>query len=127
MISDQQNTHPSGNPGTPVRVTLLGQEYPIRADADADYIREIAAFLDDRLRTVYQDEPSRPLLKIAILTALNLSDELFTLRREKQELAERFERKVREFTDHLNRGLLEAPASRVGAHTRLPAEELHLE
>lgn len=90
-----------------VRVTILGQEYPIRADADADYIREIAAFLDDRLRAVYQAEPSRPLLKIAILTALNLSDELFAQRRENRELTEQFERKVREFTDHLERGLLE--------------------
>jgi cell division protein ZapA len=107
MISDNGNTRPNGDESTAVRVTILDQEYPIRADADAEYIREIAAFLDDRLRTIYQAEPSRPLLKIAILTALNLSDELFTLRRENQELVERFERKVREFTDHLNRGLLE--------------------
>jgi cell division protein ZapA len=107
MISDNQHTRPDDDNDTAVRVTILGQEYPIRADADAEYIREIAAFLDDRLRTIYQAEPSRPLLKIAILTALNLSDELFTLRRERQEMAEGFERKVREFTDHLNRGLIE--------------------
>ena len=92
---------------TTVRVTILGQEYPIRADADAEYIRGIAAFLDDRLRAVYQTEPSRPLLKIAILTALNLSDELFTLRRENREMTEQFEQKVREFTDHLSRGLVD--------------------
>ena len=107
MMSDNQHAHPHGQDGTSVRVTILGQEYPIRADADAEYIREIAAFLDDRLRSIYQAEPSRPLLKIAILTALNLSDELFTLRRENHELAESFQRKVREITDHLNRGLLE--------------------
>jgi cell division protein ZapA len=107
MLSDNNTTMVRGEESTAVRVTILGQEYPIRADADAEYIREVAAFLDDRLQTIYQDEPSRPLLKIAILTALNLSDELFTLRRENQELVERFERKVREFTDHLNRGLLE--------------------
>ena len=107
MISDNPPVHPMEKHGTSVRVILLGQEYPIHADADAKYIREIAAFLDDRLRTIYQAEPSRPLLKIAILTALNLSDELFTLRREKQELVDRFQRKVRESTDHLDEGLLE--------------------
>lgn len=107
MISEIKHARPDDNQGTSMRVIILGQEYPVHADADAEYIREIAAFLDDRLRTIYQAEPSRPLLKIAILTALNLSDELFTLRRENQELVERFEQKVREFTDHLNRGLLE--------------------
>src|SRR5512145_911252 len=107
MLSEDTRARPEKQTGSTVRVTILGQEYPIHADADAEYIREIAAFLDDRLRTIYQTEPSRPLLKIAILTALNLSDELFTLKRENRELVERFENKVREFTDHLNRGLLE--------------------
>jgi cell division protein ZapA len=90
-----------------VRVTLLGQEYPVRADADADYIREIAAFLDARMRTIHQAEPSRSPLRIAILAALNLTDKVFTLVREKKELEEQYERKVREFTEHLNRGLRE--------------------
>ncbi len=107
MISDDKNARPDGDRDSTVRVTILGQEYPIRADADADYVREIAAFLDDRMRAIYQAEPSRPPLKIAILTALNLSDEVMTLRRENREVQERFETKVREFTDHLNRGLLE--------------------
>ena len=107
MITDDKHARPDGERGRTVRVTLLGQEYPIRADADADYVRAVAAYLDDRLRAIYEAEPSRPPLKIAILTALNLSDELFTLRREKQELMERYETKVREFTDHLSRGLLE--------------------
>jgi cell division protein ZapA len=107
VISDDKHARPDGERDSTVRVTILGQEYPIQADADADYVREIAAFLDDRMRAIGQTEPSRPPLKIAILTALNLSDELFTLRREKKELLERYETKVREFTDHLNRGLLE--------------------
>jgi cell division protein ZapA len=107
MISESQKARLDDQNGTSMRVTILGQEYPIHADADADYIREIAAFLDDRLRTIYQAEPSRPLLKIAILTALNLSDELFTLRKENQELVKQFEQKVKEFTDDLNRGLTE--------------------
>jgi cell division protein ZapA (FtsZ GTPase activity inhibitor) len=59
------------------------------------------------MRMIQQSDPERPILKVAILSALNLTDELFTLRREKQQLAERYERKVRELTEHLNRGLLE--------------------
>ncbi|MDD5088002.1 MAG: cell division protein ZapA [bacterium] len=92
---------------TTVRVTILGQEYPLRAHADADYVREIAASLDARMRMIQQAEPDRPPLKVAILTALNLIDEVFALRREKVDLADRFERKVRECTEQLNRGLME--------------------
>jgi cell division protein ZapA len=107
MTADKKNVRPVGDRDNTVRVTILGQEYPVRADADADYIREIAAFLDARMRTIHALEPTRAPLKIAVLAALNLTDEVFTLRREKQELMERFERKVREFTEHLNRGLQE--------------------
>jgi cell division protein ZapA len=107
MTADEKDLRPVGDREPIVRITILGQEYPVRADADADYIREIAAFLDARMRTIHQAEPTRPPLRVAILAALNLTDEVFTLRREKQELEDCYERKVREITEHLNRGLLE--------------------
>ncbi|RPH94517.1 cell division protein ZapA [candidate division KSB1 bacterium] len=107
MTDDNNKMRPVGDRETTVRVTILGQDYPVRADADADYVREIAAFVDARMRMIQKADPDRPSLHISILAALNLTDELFTLRREKQELVERYERKVREFTEHLNRGLLE--------------------
>jgi cell division protein ZapA len=107
MTPDDHDLRPVGDRDSTVKVTILGQEYPVRADADADYIRDIAAFLDARMRKIQKAEPNRPALKVAILAALNLTDEVFTLQREKQELIERYERKVKEFTEHLNRGLLE--------------------
>src|SRR5512140_1790130 len=107
MTADENGLHPDGDRANIVKVTILGQEYPVRADADAAYVREIAAFLDARMRLIQQADPNRPPLKIAILAALNLIDEMLTLKKEKQELADRYERKVREFTEHLNRGLLE--------------------
>ncbi len=107
MTADDKDIQPNGDRADIVRVTILGQEYPVRADADATYIREIAAFLDARMRMLQQADPNRPPLKIAILTALNLVDEMFALKKQKQELADRFERKVKEFTEHLDRALLE--------------------
>ena len=108
MTADEKDLRPTnGDRATIVKVTILGQEYPVRADADAVYVREIAAFLDARMRMIQQVDPNRPPQKIAILAALNLIDELFALKKEKQELTDRFERKVKEFTEHLNRGLVE--------------------
>jgi cell division protein ZapA len=107
MTADDKDLTTNGDRANIVRVTILGQDYPVRADADAVYVQEIAAFLDARMRTIQQADPNRPPLKIAILAALNLIDEMVTLKKQKQELADRFERKVKEFTEHLNRGLLE--------------------
>ena len=107
MTADDNHLRPEGDRADIVRVTILGQEYPVRADADAAYVHEIAAFLDARMRLLQQADPNRPPLKIAILAALNLIDEMFALKKEKQELADRYERKVKEFTEYLNRGLLE--------------------
>jgi cell division protein ZapA len=103
---DERELISTGNEST-VRVTILGQEYPVRAAADAEYIREIASFLDARMRMIHVSEPDRSALKVAVLAALNLTDEVFTLRRERQELVDHFERKVKEFTDHLCQGLQE--------------------
>jgi cell division protein ZapA len=107
MTPDDKDQHPAANSPTVVRISILGQEYPVRADADAEYIREIATLLDARMRMIQQAEPTRTPLKVAILTALNLTDEVSTLKREKQELIDCYERKVREFTEHLNRGLVD--------------------
>ena len=88
-----------------VRVTVFGQEYAIKGGVDADYIREVASFVDERMRESQAAQPSKPPLKIAILTALNLADELLTSRREEKERIARFEDKAREFSDSLNQGL----------------------
>ena len=89
-----------------VRVTIFGQDYTIRGGVDADYIREVAAFVDARIRETHAAQPTKPPLKIAILTALNLADELFTCRGEREELMAQFEDKAREFSDSLNQALV---------------------
>jgi cell division protein ZapA len=107
VTADAANGRSAPQRGNTVKVTILGQEYPVRADLDPDYIREIAEIVDERMRMIYQADPNRPTLRIAILAALNLSDEIYSLRREKQEIAARYEQKVQEFTEHLNRVLSE--------------------
>ena len=65
-----------------VKVTIYGQEYTIKAPADASYIKNIAEYVDEKMREV-QEELSTPQVpaKVAILAAMNISDELFNARR----------------------------------------------
>jgi len=89
-----------------VSVTVFGQECAIKGDADAEYVREVASFTDARMRELQAAHPTKPPLKIAILTALNLADELRTCQQEKEGLLARLEDRVREFSDSLNRELV---------------------
>jgi cell division protein ZapA len=91
-----------------VRVSILGQEYPIRADADEEYIREVASYLNERMNAVHAAEPTRPLSKIAILTALNLTHELLDMKRQNKEMLSEIEQKAKEFAEHLDQGLLDS-------------------
>ena len=78
-----------------VKVTIYGQEYTIKAPADATYIKNIAEFVDEKMREV-QEELSTPQVpaKVAILAAMNISDDLFAIKRNHEKSNNEVERKV---------------------------------
>jgi len=78
-----------------VKVTIYGQEYTIKAPADATYIKNIAEYVDEKMREV-QEELSTPQVpaKIAILAAMNISDDLFAQKRNHEKSNNEVERKV---------------------------------
>ncbi len=59
-----------------VEVHILGQNYVIKGDAPSEYIKQLADFVDARLKEVYGNSPDITPLKAAILAALNIADEL---------------------------------------------------
>jgi cell division protein ZapA len=69
-----------------VTVDIFGHEYKIRGDADPGYILEIAQYVDGKMKEVAHGAgaPQGSLTKIAILAALNIAEELFRERTEKQ-------------------------------------------
>lgn len=67
------------------QVEIFGQTYSVRAAGDPAYIRELAAFVDRRMRDVSELAPTVDATKIAILTALNISDEFYQFKTKVQE------------------------------------------
>ena len=65
-----------------VKVSILGQDYTVKAPADATYIKEIAEYVNEKMKEV-QDSigPDQSSTRIAILAAMNISDELFSIRK----------------------------------------------
>ena len=62
-------------------VEILGREYRIRGVADETYVREVARYVDAKLREVARGSALPANDRIAILAAMNIADELFQLRR----------------------------------------------
>ena len=70
-----------------VQVQIFGHSYTIRGEADQAYILSVAAYVDRKMREVTEKLPVEALSKVAILASLNIADELFKERvqRENQE------------------------------------------
>lgn len=77
-----------------VKVTIFGSEYAIRGDTDPEYIRQVAQYVDAKMREVDEATSVKSSLKVAILAALNIADELFRERAEREELRTSYERRL---------------------------------
>jgi len=59
-----------------IQVEIFGQTYPIRAGVEADYLRKLASFVDQKMIEISRGMTTIDPLKIAVMTALAVADEL---------------------------------------------------
>jgi cell division protein ZapA (FtsZ GTPase activity inhibitor) len=65
-----------------VHVEIHGQRYAVRSELDAQYIAELAGYLDEKMRSAAEELSSGDPLRIAVIAALNVVDELHRTRAE---------------------------------------------
>jgi cell division protein ZapA len=65
-----------------VDVEILGQRYAIRSEAPPDYVRQLVAYVEKRVQEIRGDTLGQDATKVLVLTALDITDELFRLREE---------------------------------------------
>src|SRR6266542_2351675 len=65
---------------TTIRVEIYNQTYNIRSDGDTEYIIQLAEFVDSRMREISSGTLTVDSLKVAILAALHIADELHRLK-----------------------------------------------
>ena len=63
-----------------VHVDIHGQQYAIRSELDGQYIAEIAAYLDEKMRLAARELTSADPVRVAVIAALNVVDELHRMR-----------------------------------------------
>ena len=63
-----------------VQVEIHGQRNPIRSNLDPEYVARLAAYVDEKIRAAAESTPTGDSLRLTVLAALNLADELFRCR-----------------------------------------------
>ncbi len=60
-----------------VRVVILGDEYTVKSDTNAETTRKVADFVGKKMAEAPHNGSSRDKLKSAILSSMNIAGELF--------------------------------------------------
>jgi cell division protein ZapA len=63
-----------------IPISIQGQQYPIRTSLPPEYVLQLAMFVDEKMRAAAESTPSGDSLRLAVLAALNIADELFRCR-----------------------------------------------
>jgi cell division protein ZapA len=69
-----------------VKVSIYGEEYPIRGDGDIDDIKKIAEYVDGKMREISEKSYIKSPKDIAVLAALNIASDLFELKEKEKQL-----------------------------------------
>ena len=91
-----------------VRVEIYDQTYQLRG-SDPEYIGKLADYVDTKMRLVAQQASTVDSLRVAVLAALNIADELFQARGQ---------------TGEAEKKALERAAAEMGARVEALAREL---
>jgi len=60
-----------------VHVDIQGQRYAIRSALDPKYVADLAAFVDGRMNLAGRELATSDVVRIAVISAINIADELF--------------------------------------------------
>ncbi len=63
-----------------VRVEVFGHRYAIRTSLDEHYVHELAAYVSEKMRAAAASTHDGDILRLAMLTVLNVADEVFRCR-----------------------------------------------
>ena len=64
-----------------MKIEIYDQSYNVNAEDNEEYLKELAAYVDAKMRSVAEATHMVDSLKVAVLAALNIADESFTLRK----------------------------------------------
>jgi len=90
-----------------VRVNIMGEDYPIKADVDKSYVLQVANYVDSKMQEVANRISVHSPVKVAVLAALNIADELFKERLDKDKKLSDIEERAQSLLQWLDSKIVE--------------------
>lgn len=90
-----------------VRVEIFDQAYNLRG-TDPDYIARLAEYVDAKIRTISQQTSTVDSVRLAVLAAMNIADELHMLKRRYESLTHDYRARAEGLSGALDKALEEA-------------------
>ena len=85
-----------------VEIKVFGHVYTVKTDAQEDHIQKVAQYVNEKMDEVTKNTKSVSSLNVAILTALNIADDLIIEKAKRLALLEEVERKSKDLVEKIN-------------------------
>lgn len=85
-----------------VEIKVFGQTYVVKTDADEGHIQEVARYVNEKMNEVVKKSRSVSTLNVAILTALNIADDLLREREYRITLLRELEIKSKDLAEKID-------------------------
>jgi cell division protein ZapA len=87
-------------------VQIMGREYPVEANpGDELYVNRLAQYVEEKMRETKEDSHVVDSYKLAVMAAMNITDELFRLQESKGSSSRSFESQADEWIKMLDQAL----------------------
>lgn len=77
-------------------VAILNQKFIIKSDADERYVQKVADYVGKKMHDIMSNTQSVSSLRVAMLVALNVADDLFKLKENKKSKTAQMEKKIKD-------------------------------
>ncbi|MBP1656066.1 MAG: hypothetical protein H6Q31_667 [Bacteroidetes bacterium] len=84
-----------------IKVRIFGSEYPLRGESE-EFTRRVATYVDEMINTIHGKIPEQPTLTVAVLSALNITEDLFKERERARSVSSSVEQELDLMTNHLD-------------------------
>jgi cell division protein ZapA len=90
--------------GKSIKVKIFGSEYPLRGESE-ELTKKVAGYVDQMISTIHEKIPEQPPLTVAVLSALNITEDLFKERERAKSLTAQLESEVTKISEYLDRSM----------------------
>ncbi len=90
--------------GKSIKVKIFGSEYPLRGESE-ELTKKVANYVDQMINSIHTKIPEQPPLTVAVLSALNITEDLFKEREKIKSLSGLLESEIGRMNDFLDQNI----------------------